>query len=209
MKKYIILLAVLTCLGLVVMSMSIPRFFIPQTQWKFNTSNLGKLQEFRQLFAKYNINLSSTHHDLTEIDSHPVEVAAYKASQVEEYTLIEDTSLDIEGANVGINVRWMLDHIETYVGRKAVWSVLLAYRVKDTVYVYRGEVKGTIVPSHGRIGFGFDPVFLPEGADKTLAESKPDHVNARFYAVDAFVQQQPYYILPAIYQWDGPWQQED
>jgi XTP/dITP diphosphohydrolase len=36
---------------------------------------------------------------------------------------------------------------------------------------YRGEAEGTLVwPPRGEIGFGYDPVFLPDGFDKTFGE---------------------------------------
>ncbi|MGH6760714.1 MAG: RdgB/HAM1 family non-canonical purine NTP pyrophosphatase [Phyllobacterium sp.] len=36
---------------------------------------------------------------------------------------------------------------------------------------FRGEVEGTLVwPARGQLGFGYDPVFLPEGYDKTFGE---------------------------------------
>jgi XTP/dITP diphosphohydrolase len=36
---------------------------------------------------------------------------------------------------------------------------------------YRGEVEGTLVwPPRGALGFGYDPVFLPDGHDKTFGE---------------------------------------
>ena len=36
---------------------------------------------------------------------------------------------------------------------------------------YRGEVEGTLIwPPRGTLGFGYDPVFLPDGYDKTFGE---------------------------------------
>ncbi|TGQ24392.1 non-canonical purine NTP pyrophosphatase, partial [Mesorhizobium sp. M00.F.Ca.ET.216.01.1.1] len=36
---------------------------------------------------------------------------------------------------------------------------------------YRGEAEGTLVwPPRGTLGFGYDPVFLPNGFDKTFGE---------------------------------------
>lgn len=173
-----------------------------------NTSNPGKLAEFQRLFAKHDVTLTSTQRDLDEIDSDPVTVVAHKASQLGEFILVEDTSLDVEGASVGINVRWLLDHLNEYIGRKATWTVLLAYRQGDQICVYRGVVNGTIVPSSGTEGFGFDPFFLPEGSQQTLAEAKPDSVNARALAVDALINNNLFIRTPAIYNWDGPWQKE-
>lgn len=179
------------------------------TSLKINTSNPGKLAEFQRLFAKYDITLSASRVDIAEIESDPATVVAHKASELPEDVLVEDTSLDVEGASVGINVRWLLDHLEEYAGRKATWRVLLAVRHGDMVDIYEGVTFGTLVASSGRDGFGFDPVFLPEGSDKTLAESKPDAVNARAKAVDAFVHKKLYKSLPVIKEWHGSWQQDD
>lgn len=174
--------------------------------WKLNTSNLGKLKEFQRLFAKYSIDLAVTTIDLKEIESDPIHVMAHKAAQLDEFILTEDTSLDIEGADVGVNVRWLMNHLDQYAGRKALWTVFLAYRKGDVVMIYKGEIKGAIVRSHGEGGFGFDPVFLPDGATQTLAQSKPDEFNARALAVDALLKGEKFMAVKAIYHWDGPWQ---
>lgn len=174
--------------------------------WKLNTSNPGKLKEFQRLFAKYSIDLFVTTVDLEEIESDPIQVMAHKASQLDEFILTEDTSLDIEGAEVGVNVRWLMNHLDQYAGRKAIWTVFLAYRRGDEVLIYKGEIKGVIVRSHGEGGFGFDPVFLPDGAKQTLAQSKTDEFNARALAVEALLKGEKFMTVKAIYHWEGPWQ---
>ncbi|QLH36204.1 MAG: non-canonical purine NTP pyrophosphatase [Parachlamydiaceae bacterium] len=118
------------------------------------------MEEFQRLFASYNVSLSSTQFDLHEIEADPLTVVAHKASQLDELILIEDTSLDIEDASVGINVRWLIDHLDEYIGRNAVWRVLLAYRQGDIVFIFKGEVQGRIVSARGAQGFGFDPFFF-------------------------------------------------
>jgi XTP/dITP diphosphohydrolase len=48
--------------------------------------------------------------------------------------------------------------------------ICLAWPDGDAEY-YRGEVEGTLVwPPRGALGFGYDPVFLPDGYDKTFGE---------------------------------------
>lgn len=173
---------------------------------KLNTSNPGKFEEFKRLFAEYGLVLDASHKDLNEIDADPVCVIAHKASQIEENILVEDTSLDIDGASVGIHIRWLLDHLKEYVGRKASWTVLLALRKGEMVFIYKGGIEGTIVEPRGSTGFGFDPVFLPDGSEKTLAESKPDCYNARAQAVQAFIQGALWTTHPVIKTWEGPWQ---
>lgn len=181
--------------------------YIPcRNSWVLNTSNSGKLQEFERLFGRYGIALAASKRDLPEIAADPVLVAVHKAAQVEEGVLIEDTSLEVEDAAIGIEVRALLDTLDDYAGNRAVWRTLLAYRQGDLVYVYEGRVDGTIVHPRGEGGFGFDPVFLPDGAEFTLAESKPDSVNARAKAVDALIQNNVYAKMPPLAEWEGRWQ---
>lgn len=181
--------------------------YIPsRNSWLLNTSNSGKLQEFERLFGRYGIALAASKRDLPEIAADPVLVAVHKAAQVEEGVLIEDTSLEVEDAEVGIQVRALLDTLDDYAGNRAVWRTLLAYRQGDLVYVYEGRVDGTIVHPRGEGGFGFDPVFLPDGAEFTLAESKPDSVNAWAKAVDALIQNNVYAKMPPLAEWEGRWQ---
>lgn len=176
---------------------------------KLNTSNLGKFEEFKRLFSKYGSALETSHIDLREIDADPVKVVAHKASQLGENSIVEDTSLDIEGASVGVNIRWLSDNLTEYVGRKAEWTVLLACRQNNEIYIYKGTVSGIIVLPRGTTGFGFDPVFLPNGSTETLAESKPDLFNARAKAVESLLKGNFWVKHPIIEKWDGPWQKND
>lgn len=177
--------------------------------WKLNTSNPGKFEEFKRLFAKYGSTLETSHFDLKEIDSDPIKVVAHKASQLGENIIVEDTSLEIEGTSIGINIRWLLDHLTEYAGRKAEWTVLLAFRQGNQIYIFKGSVSGIIVLPRGTTGFGFDPVFLPNGSAETLAESKPDQFNARSKAVESLLKGEVWMIHPSIENWEGPWQRNE
>jgi len=169
------------------------------------TCNKDKFNEFRDLSAQADIELIGVWRDLEEIDADPLTVIVHKASQVDEGVLVEDTSLDILGANVGIHIRWALDNLNEYTTKKAVWTVLIAQRKGDTVYVYRGQVSGTIVSPKG-VGFGFDPYFLPDGSTTTLAEAKPQRLNARAIAFQAYLDRDPFAEMPPITEWNGAWQ---
>lgn len=67
--------------------------------------------------------------EIREIVSDPLSVAIHKASQLGECVISEDTSLDIEGEQVGVNVKWMLDELPKYIGKRALWNVYLAILV--------------------------------------------------------------------------------
>lgn len=177
-----------------------------QTTLKINTSNKNKRQEFVLIFQKYNQEITFTDTDLPEIKADPIDVIVHKASQVGKDIIVEDTSLDIEGYDVGVEIKWVLDRLSEFKGKKAIWRVLLGLQQDECVYVYEGKIEGVIVEKKEESAFGFDPFFLPNGAQKTLAEDKPDHTNARALAVEAFLTGKPIAIKPIMESWDGPWQ---
>jgi XTP/dITP diphosphohydrolase len=175
---------------------------------RLNTSNPGKLAEYQTFFDAYGITLEATTADLREIDADHISVVVHKASSVPEGVLVEDTSLDIDDEKVGINIRYLLDHLEKLKDKKAAWTCHLAQRIGNDVFVYTGVVHGTIVAKKGSEGFGFDPYFLPDGAKQTLAESKPDKYNARALAVKAFMEKESMLKKDPIFDWQGPWQKQ-
>ncbi len=103
-------------------------------------------------------------------------------------------------------MKWLLANLDTLENRKAKWRVLLAFRDGNDVYVSEGIVNGKLVQKRGEGGFGFDPVFLPDGAEKTLAQDKPDSVNARAKAVENLVNRKFIAVENAIDNWQGGWQ---
>ncbi len=176
--------------------------------YKLNTSNPGKLQEFQSFFGKYGLRLDVSGIDLDEIDADPLTVIIHKASQIDGGVLVDDTSLDIEGCDIGVNIKWLQGDLDKLLGRKAVWTVFLARKQNTQVYIYKGELSGKIVLPRSRGGFGFDPYFLPEQAAKTLSQEKPDCYNARALAVKNLVEEKPFAIRSPIYHWEGSWQNQ-
>lgn len=183
---------------------------------QLNTSNAGKKVEFERLFKKYGMkNLTFTAYDLQEIVSTPENVVIHKASTANSGkggVIVEDTSLDIEGKDVGVNVRWLLDSLKNRKKGEpepiAIWRVMTAFMVDNVVFVSTGIVKGKIVEQRGKSGFGFDPYFLPEGATKTLAEEKPDAVNARAKAIENLLNHRFSSIGQPIKEWKGKYQHD-
>ncbi|MEE2951696.1 MAG: RdgB/HAM1 family non-canonical purine NTP pyrophosphatase [Pseudomonadota bacterium] len=56
--------------------------------------------------------------------------------------------------------------------RRATFVAVLCLALPSgETHFYRGEVDGTLVwPPRGELGFGYDPMFLPDGLDKTFGE---------------------------------------
>lgn len=171
---------------------------------QINTSNRGKAKEYEQFLGQ---SISMTKIDLEEPDTDPSTVVVYKASQMPEGTLVEDTSLDVEGAEIGVNVKWMLDNLTDFIGRQATFRVIIGINVENMIYLFKGEVVGEIVEPEGE-GFGFDPVFKPVGSDQTLAQSKPNQYNPRYLAVEDLKKGRWFKISNIMQEWDGPWQDE-
>lgn len=68
----------------------------------------------------------------------------------------------------------------------------VVYAPDGAEWVFTGEMKGTIAKAPaGQLGFGYDPVFIPEGETKTLAELGPGYKvqkSHRAQALKAFLE---------------------
>ncbi len=166
-----------------------------------NTGNADKLEEFRKLL---NMEVVSRVEDLPEPEADAITIIRYKASQFEE-VLVDDTSLDIEGAQVGINVKWYIEHMKDFVGKKANFICMLGIHRRGKIHIFRGDVPGKIVEARGK-GFGFNPYFLPEGSHKTLAEEMQNQYNARYHAVQAFLKNKASMVCEPLKIWKGHFQ---
>ncbi len=55
--------------------------------------------------------------------------------------------------------------------------------------LFQGKVEGRLVwPMRGDLGFGFDPIFLPEGETETFGEMDPARKHAMSHRADAFAK---------------------
>ena len=172
---------------------------------KLNTSNPDKLREYRKLGLE---DLKVSTIDLEEPDADPYTVIRYKATQAGPDVLVEDTSLDVEGADIGINIKWLLASLDELTGRKATFRVLIGVLQEGKIKIYQGEVSGKLVECDNPSGFGFDPYFLPDGATQTLSESKPKKYNARALAVQNVKKDRPHKVADPIHEWGGPFQKD-
>lgn len=72
--------------------------------------------------------------------------------------------------------------------RRAHFACALAIAWPDGhVEIFEGQVHGTLVwPPRGTRGFGYDPIFLPDGRDRTFGEMDPDAKHAISHRARAF-----------------------
>lgn len=170
--------------------------------FRINTSSAGKLAEFKKFLGA---DVEAFSKDLPEPDSDPITVVRFKASQFEN-VIIDDTSLDIDGADVGVRVRWLLEDLHQHLGKKAVFVCLIGIQRNQKVEIYKGEMPGRIVLPRGNDGFGFNSMFEPIGSNKTYAEYKPDHLNARYLAVQKFLKSEIFLTGEPLKTWTGSFQ---
>ena len=70
------------------------------------------------------------------------------------------------------------------------------YFFGDDFITTRGEVEGIIIrEARGTNGFGYDPLFLPDGFDKTTAELPPEIKNKISHRFKAFNQLKKYLMV--------------
>ncbi|GAA4643808.1 RdgB/HAM1 family non-canonical purine NTP pyrophosphatase [Pontixanthobacter gangjinensis] len=76
------------------------------------------------------------------------------------------------------------------VSRAAWFSCVLAIAWPDgESAVYEGRIDGSLTwPPRGKLGFGYDPVFIPVGKDQTFAELDPAEKHAMSHRADAFAK---------------------
>lgn len=76
------------------------------------------------------------------------------------------------------NNRKVLKALEGVANRKARFVTVICLKLNKETYFFRGQVEGKIINQYrGGDGFGYDPIFLPDGYSKTFAELGTDEKN--------------------------------
>ena len=92
-----------------------------------------------------------------------------------------------EGHDTDANVRKLLHELEDKKNRKARFRTIVSLIEDGVEHQFEGIVNGTITTEkRGKNGFGYDPVFIPEGYDETFAElgvEVKNHVSHRAKAI--------------------------
>ncbi|MEM3253046.1 MAG: XTP/dITP diphosphatase [Candidatus Micrarchaeaceae archaeon] len=169
----------------------------------FVTSNRNKFEEIKLLGEKRGIKVNWLNQAKFEIQSYIIDsiaelgaIAAFSALLVP--LIVEDTGLFIDSLNgfpgpyaaqvyksVGLN--GVLKLLEGARDRSARFETVICYASESDLKLFKGVTKGTIANSisNGR-NFGYDPIFIPEGKEKTLAELGIDEKNKLSHRAKAF-----------------------
>ena len=161
----------------------------------FATGNPHKVQEMQQILdGRYRL-LSLADigcgEDIPEtadtFEGNALLKARYVAQHYHTDCFAEDTGLEIEalngapgvysaryageGKDPSANLRLVLAKMEGVENRRARFRTVIALLLNGNEYLFEGYVEGHIAKApRGEGGFGYDPVFVPEGHSHTFAE---------------------------------------
>src|SRR5688500_6083319 len=76
-----------------------------------------------------------------------------------------------EGRNFDENIGKLLGRLGTTTNRSARFRTIISLVLDENEYLFEGICEGSIIyEKRGNQGFGYDPVFLPEGSTRTFGE---------------------------------------
>lgn len=97
-----------------------------------------------------------------------------------------------EGCSFDDNVQKTLDLLANKTNRKACFRTVICLILNNKTYFFEGRIDGEITTERfGTDGFGYDPIFRPNGSEKTFAEmsqSEKNQISHRALAVDKLVE---------------------
>jgi len=179
------------------------------------TGNAGKVEEIRSLLADLPLSLipaskldapPDVEEDAATLDGNARKKAQVFYNHTGRPALADDTGLEVAALNGGPGVRTarfagpdatpddnkqrLLQVMAGIEDRRARFRTVAALIEEDgAVHTFEGTCEGTITTEpRGEGGFGYDPLFLPDGHDQTFAEMAPEtknEISHRKRALDA------------------------
>lgn len=169
----------------------------------FATNNVHKLQEIREIVGQKVRVLSlkdiGCNEDIAETATTLEGNAQIKARFVKEHygydCFADDTGLEVEvldgapgvysaryagpGHDSVANMQLLLHNMKGKGNRRARFRTVIAFIHDDDMELFEGIINGRITESpRGTDGFGYDPIFIPDGEDRTFAEMSSQQKNA-------------------------------
>lgn len=179
----------------------------------FATQNQNKAKEIAELlpanFKVHTLKEIGCHEDIPETAKTLEGNASLKSKFVlENYQVdcfADDTGLEVEALSgePGVksaryageakdsddNMNLLLEKLENETNRKAQFRTVISLRLNGLEHQFEGIAKGEItLTKSGEEGFGYDPIFKPEGYDKTFSEMSLDEKNKISHRAKAIQQ---------------------
>ncbi len=169
------------------------------------TTNQGKAKEFIELGKELNVEVNIINQYKMEIQSERLEDIALTAAilasiQLKDHVIVEDAGLFINSLRgfpgvysnyvfKTIGIKGILKLLENVKDRSAYFKSVIAFAdmSKGIIRVFTGITEGHIAyEPRGTSGFGFDPIFIPKGYDRTFAEMSIKEKNKVSHRAKAF-----------------------
>lgn len=171
------------------------------TQLILATHNDHKAKEFRDILPQYSVQtLADLGHDdeikeaATSLEGNSFIKAETVFKRYGHVVISDDSGLEVDALNgaPGVysaryagdsrndqrNTEKLLDELQGASNRKAQFRTVITLMNAKNSFQFEGIVKGTIAKSpRGEAGFGYDPVFIPEGVQQTFAELAANEKN--------------------------------
>ena len=165
---------------------------LPETHATLEENSLEKAQYISKFYG-FDCFADDTGLEVEALDGAPgVYSARYANLEDPDYN---DPEMDItKDHDSEANMRKLIYKLKGRVGkeRKAQFRTSIALIYHGEVHLFNGTVKGTIMEEkRGTTGFGYDPIFQPEGYNKTFAEMTSEEKNSishRGRAVEKLVE---------------------
>jgi XTP/dITP diphosphohydrolase len=174
----------------------------------FITHNMGKLAEARKILGQKGIGVEHIELEYEEPRGEDTSEIARKSAEhlfpaVKRPLFLDDSGLFVDALNgfpgpysafayKRIGYAGILSLLNGKDNRKAYFKCSIAYADESGVKVFDGTANGSISDAPmGDDGFGYDPVFVPDGFSKTFAEMGSEEKNAishRGRALAAFAE---------------------
>ena len=182
----------------------------------FATNNLHKIEEIKKIvppgFNIITLKEAGIDQDIPEPHDTLEENAREKSSVIHKLTqqncFSEDTGLEVdalngapgvksaryasESKNFQDNINKLLQNMKGKEGDSARFRTVISLIWDNEEYSFEGVSEGKIIDTpRGERGFGYDPVFVPNGSNKTFAEMSLEEKNVfshRRIATDKLVQ---------------------
>ncbi len=173
-----------------------------QTTLVFATNNVHKLEEIREILGEkfhiVSLKELGCQEDIPEeqdtLEGNALQKARYIRDKYKVNCFADDTGLEIEalGGEPGVysaryagdghdseaNMRKVLDKMSGETNRRARFRTVIALLLDGQEHLFEGEVRGEILRErHGEGGFGYDPIFRPEGFTQSFAEMSLEDKN--------------------------------
>ena len=168
----------------------------------FATHNAHKVSEVQAVLGSEYQLVTATEAGLSEeipetqptIEGNALQKARYVYEHTGLNCFADDTGLEVEALNgaPGVysaryagehvsyadNNKLLLKNLAGCQNRKARFRTVIALILDGKEHLFEGRVEGTIATEpHGEGGFGYDPLFIPEGSQLTFAEMSPEAKN--------------------------------